>query len=98
MAALQVCLRANLKLLPVCQARSHDVKAQLAATTAELEELRSRQHHLEARNVLLEKISDLSSKKPNHASLDEVPCASTVCILSRSLYNLLIRSGFIRPS
>lgn len=53
------------------KARSHDVKTQLAATTAELEELRSRQQHLEARNLLLEKISYLSSKQPNHASLDE---------------------------
>ena len=57
---------------PVCQARSHDVEAQLAATTAELQELRSRQQQLEARNSLLEKISYLSNKKSNHAALDEV--------------------------
>ncbi|DBA80153.1 TPA: hypothetical protein ACH3X2_007626 [Trebouxia sp. C0005] len=55
------------------KARSHDVEAQLAATTAQLEELRSRQQQLEARNVLLEKISYLSRKTPpaGHAALDE---------------------------
>lgn len=55
------------------KARSHGVEAQLAATTAQLEELRSRQQQLEARNVLLEKISYLSSKTPpaGHAALDE---------------------------
>lgn len=51
------------------KARSHDVEAQLAATTAELEELRFKQQQLEARNVLLEKISYLSSRKS--ASQDE---------------------------
>ena len=54
------------------KARNHDVEAQLAATSAELEELRTRQQQLEARNALLEKISYLSSKKSPGHTLDEV--------------------------
>ena len=56
----------------IWQARSHDVEAQLAATTAELQELRARQQQLEARNTLLEKISYLNNKKQSHSVLDEV--------------------------
>lgn len=48
------------------------MEAQLAATTAELQELRARQQQLEARNTLLEKISYLSNKRPSHTALDEV--------------------------
>ena len=42
------------------QARSQAVEAQLASTTAELKELKARQHQLEVRNMLLEKVSQLN--------------------------------------
>lgn len=44
----------------VVQARSQAVEAQLASTTAELKELKARQHQLEVRNMLLEKVSQLN--------------------------------------
>lgn len=42
------------------QARSQAVEAQLASTTTELKELKARQHQLEVRNMLLEKVSQLN--------------------------------------
>ncbi|DBB01931.1 hypothetical protein WJX77_006316 [Trebouxia sp. C0004] len=46
------------------KARSQAVEAQLASTTTELTELKSRQHQLEVRNMLLEKVSQLN-KSPS---------------------------------
>lgn len=50
-------------LLPLPQARSQAIEAQLASTVAELCNLRVRQQHLESRNQLLEKCSSLTSRQ-----------------------------------
>lgn len=50
------------------QARSQAVEAQLASTTAELRELKSRQHQLEVRNMLLEKVSQLNKSNGPQSS------------------------------
>ncbi|DBB14882.1 TPA: hypothetical protein ACH3X3_004483 [Trebouxia sp. C0006] len=56
------------------KARSQAVEAQLASTTAELRELKSRQHQLEVRNMLLEKVSQLNkSTDPQSSSEDQSP-------------------------
>ncbi|DBA66859.1 TPA: hypothetical protein ACH3X2_001993 [Trebouxia sp. C0005] len=56
------------------KARSQAVEAQLASTTAELRELKSRQHQLEVRNMLLEKVSQLNkSNGPQSSSEDKSP-------------------------
>ncbi|KAL0031364.1 hypothetical protein WJX79_006461 [Trebouxia sp. C0005] len=41
--------------------QSESILGQLSVTTAELRELKSRQQHLEARNVLLEKVAELNT-------------------------------------
>ncbi|KAA6423367.1 MAG: hypothetical protein FRX49_06819 [Trebouxia sp. A1-2] len=43
------------------QVQSESILGQLSVTTAELRELKSRQQHLEARNVLLEKVAELNT-------------------------------------
>jgi len=53
------------------QEKSHTLEAQLAETTAQLQELKDRQKPLEARNALLEKLMQL-----NKRSL-QTPVAST---------------------
>ncbi|KAL3135585.1 hypothetical protein ABBQ38_006065 [Trebouxia sp. C0009 RCD-2024] len=52
------------------KARSQAVEAQLASTTAELRELKSRQHQLEVRNMLLEKVAQLNKKDSSQSSED----------------------------
>ena len=54
------------------QARSQAVEAQLASTTAELRELKSRQQQLEVRNMLLEKVSQLNKNQTDPQSSNEV--------------------------
>lgn len=58
----------------VLQARSQAVEAQLASTTAELKELKSRQHQLEVRNMLLEKVSQLNKNDGPQVSEVWSPC------------------------
>ncbi len=56
------------------QARSQAVEAQLASTTAELRELKSRQHQLEVRNMLLEKVSQLNKSTDPQSSSEVSRC------------------------
>lgn len=44
--------------------RSQELEVQFSATTAELQELKSKQKTLEARNLLLEKLVQLSKQQP----------------------------------
>ena len=60
------------------QARSQAVEAQLASTTAELRELKARQHQLEVRNMLLEKVSQLN--KSDAPQVSEVRSLCSACV------------------
>lgn len=50
------------------QVRSQDLEVQFAATTAELQQLKGKQKTLEARNLLLEKLVQLSKQQQQPAS------------------------------
>ena len=62
------------------QARSQAVEAQLASTTAELRELKSRQHQLEVRNMLLEKVSQLNKSTDPQSSCEVSKCLPHVLL------------------
>ena len=62
------------------QARSQAVEAQLASTTAELRELKSRQHQLEVRNMLLEKVSQLNKSTDPQSSSEVSRCLPRVLL------------------
>lgn len=68
------CIVCGLTWASICtwlllQARSKDIETQFAATTAELEALKTKQKALEARNLLLEKLVRFN-KKQQQTSLD----------------------------
>lgn len=50
------------------QVRSQELEVQFAATTAELQDLKSKQKTLEARNLLLEKLVQLSKQQQQPTS------------------------------
>ena len=75
-----VCQYFCLALLVVVQARSQAVEAQLASTTAELRELKSRQHQLEVRNMLLEKVSQLNKSTDPQSSSEVSRCLPRVLL------------------
>ncbi len=51
------------------KARMQSTEAQLADTASELQTLKARQKHLEARNALLEKVADLRKQTASHQAL-----------------------------
>lgn len=60
------------------KARSQAVEHQLASTTAELRELKQRQHQLEVRNMLLEKVSQINKKNStSQGSTEASSCLMT---------------------
>ncbi len=67
-------------MLVLVQARSQAVEAQLASTTAELRELKSRQHQLEVRNMLLEKVSQLNKSTDPQSSSEVSICLPHVLL------------------
>ncbi len=60
-------------LTAVPQERSHTAEAKLLETTAQLEELQVRQRHLEARNLLLEKVARLNKQTVLREAHEPVP-------------------------
>lgn len=69
----------------VMQARSQAVEAQLASTTAELRELKSRQHQLEVRNMLLEKVSQLNKTDAPQTSEVRLLCGLPMCSFTTTI-------------
>lgn len=70
---------------PSVQERSHTAEAKLLETTAQLEQLQLRQKQLEARNVLLEKISRLNKQTVLREAHEPVPLPWEVYPESRLL-------------
>ncbi len=75
-----ICQQICLVMLVLVQARSQAVEAQLASTTAELRELKSRQHQLEVRNMLLEKVSQLNKSTDPQSSSEVSRCLPHVLL------------------
>ena len=70
-------------LTAVPQERSHTAEAKLLETTAQLEELQVRQRHLEARNLLLEKVARLNKQTVLREAHEPVPLPWEVSPLIR---------------